>query len=200
MTPVLVPDEASYHHLLTGVMRWVVKIGCIDFNTKVLLLSSYLAMPRHGHLEAMLHIMDYFKLNNNSKVAFDPFYHKNQVEAIPPNDPPPKGKEVGLCMFIDKWSRRSRTGFMIYMNMALVYLYSEKQSNIETSVFGADFVAIKVGVDTFDAIIYKLRMMCILISRPTYTYADNMSVIHNTSKPESILAYHAICESVAMGK
>ena len=41
----------------------------------------------------------------------------------------------------------------------------------------------------------------------TYVYGDNMSVVHNTSKQESTLkkmcnaiAYHAIHESVEMGK
>jgi len=42
---------------------------------------------------------------------------------------------------------------------------------------------------------------------PTYVYGDNMSVIHNTQRPESTLknksnsiAYHACRESVAMGE
>ena len=49
--------------------------------------------------------------------------------------------------------------------------------------------------------------MGIPISGPSYVYGDSKSVIHNTSKPESTLqkkcnamAYHAICESMAMGE
>ena len=61
-------------------------------------------------------------------------------------------------MFIDrdhaanKQTRRSRTEFMIYMNMSLIIWYSKKQTTIETSVFGAEFVAMKVGVETLHAI------------------------------------------------
>ena len=40
-----------------------------------------------------------------------------------------------------------------------------------------------------------------------YIYGDNMSVLHNTSKPDSVLrensisvCYHAVHESVAMGE
>ena len=55
---------------------------------------------------------------------------------------------------------------MIYMNMSLVSWYSEKQSTIETSVYGAGFVAMKVGAETLCVIQYKFRMMCILISEP----------------------------------
>ena len=54
---------------------------------------------------------------------------------------------------------------------------------------------------------YKLRMMGVQISGPTYVYGDNTSVIHNTQYPESTLrkksnsiCYHAVRESVAMGE
>ena len=72
------------------------------------------------------------------------------MEAIPPNAPPPRGKVVDLHMFVDsdhagnKWTRRSRTGFMVYMNMSLINLYFKRQSITETSVFGTKFVAMKV--------------------------------------------------------
>ena len=49
--------------------------------------------------------------------------------------------------------------------------------------------------------------MGIPISGPTYTFGDNMSVIHNTQRPESTLkkksnsiCYHACREAVAMGE
>ena len=50
-------------------------------------------------------------------------------------------------------------------------------------------------------------MMRVHISRSTYTYGDNMSVIHNIQRQESTLkknlnsiAYHACLESVAMNE
>ena len=49
--------------------------------------------------------------------------------------------------------------------------------------------------------------MGVHIDGPLLIYRDNMSVIHTTQQPESTLkkksnsiAYHAICESVAMGE
>ena len=48
-------------------------------------------------------------------------------------------------------------------------------------------------------------MMGVKIDGPTYVYGDNMSVIHNTSKPESVLkknsnsiCYHFVREAVSM--
>ena len=107
----------------------------------------------------------------------------------------------------DKQTGRSRTRFMIYINMPIINWYSKKQSIIEKSVFGTEFVAMKFGIEALHVIKYKLRMMGIPISRATYFYEDNMWVTHNTSKPESTLnkkcnaiAYHAVSKSVAMGE
>ena len=46
----------------------------------------------------------------------------------------------------DETKRRSRTGYFIYVNLALVKWLSKKQATIETSVFGAEFVAMEQGV------------------------------------------------------
>ena len=50
-------------------------------------------------------------------------------------------------------------------------------------------------------------MMGLSIEGPTYVYGDNMSVVNNTTKPESTLlkksnsiCYHAVRESVASGE
>ena len=67
----------------------------------------------------------------------------------------------------DKVSHRSRSGFLIYMNTALVQWFSKKQSTLETSVFGAEFVAMKQGIDALRGLRYKLRMMGITISSPS---------------------------------
>jgi hypothetical protein len=54
---------------------------------------------------------------------------------------------------------------------------------------------------------YKIRMMGIPLSGPTYVYGDNKSQVTNSSRPElplkkkcNSICYHAIRESVAMGE
>ena len=54
---------------------------------------------------------------------------------------------------------------------------------------------------------YNLRMMGVGISGHSYIYSDNMSVLHNTQRPESMLkkksnsiCYQTVRESVAMGE
>ena len=229
VTPELDAEKASFYQSQIGVLRWCVELGQIDIITEVSVLSSHLALPREGHLEAIFHLFAYLEKKHNSRVVFDPSYptidmttfkecdwkhfYGDAKEAIPPNAPEPRGKDVDLCMFVDsdhagdKLTRRSRMGFVILLNLAPIIWFSKKQSTIETSIFGAKFVAMKQGMETLRGLRYKLRMMGVELSGPSYIYGDNMSVIHNTQHPESMLkkksnsvCYHAMRESVAMGE
>ena len=228
-TPELNAELSSWYMSLIGMLQWMVEIGRVDILTEVSLMASHLAMPREGHLDAVLHIFGYLKIKNNSRMAFDPTvpyidetlfqecdwkeFYGNVVEAIPSNAPEPRGESVHIRMYVDsdhageKRTRRSRSGFFVYLNCALVQWLSKKQATIETSVFGAEFVAMKMGMESLRGLRYKLRMMGVPIWGPSLIYGDNMSVIHNTQRPESTLkkknnsiVYHAVRESVAMGE
>jgi hypothetical protein len=68
-----------------------------------------------------------------------------------PDRPEPLGKAVDIRLIVDsvqagcKWTRRSRTGFLIYCNLSLIIWLSKKQPTLETSIIGAEFVAMKLG-------------------------------------------------------
>jgi hypothetical protein len=49
-----------YMHLI-GMLQWMVEIGRVDILTEVSMMSSHMAMPREGHLDAVLHIFGYLK-------------------------------------------------------------------------------------------------------------------------------------------
>ena len=63
----------------------------------------------------------------------------------------------------------------MYVSTTLVQWLSKKQSAVETSVFGAEFVFMKQCIDALRGLKYVLRMMGISISRLSYIYGDNMS-------------------------
>ena len=91
------------------------------------------------------------------------------------------------------------------MNMAMINWNTNNQTTVEGSILGAEFVAMKQGVEALRGIRFNLRMMGVKIDGPTYVYGDNMSVLHNTSKPEYVLrkkynsiCYHFVREAVAM--
>jgi hypothetical protein len=168
-------------------------------------------------------------LMNAARVVFDPTYpaidmgtfiktdwksmYGDVKEMIHSDAPAPRGKEVGLRLFVDsdhagdKFTRRSRTGFVIYSNMALIVWFSNRQPTVESSVFGAEFVAMNNGIESCHGLRYKLIMMGVALSGPTFVYGDSMSVVHNTQWPESVLkkksnsiCYHAVRESAVMGE
>ena len=151
--------------------------------------------------------MNYFK-----ECDWKEFYG-DVSEILPPNMPEPHGKEIEIRLYVDsdhavdKLVRRSRTGYFIFLNMAPLIWFSKRQPTVETSVLGAEFVALKNGMETVRGLGYKLRMMGIPIEGPAFAYSGNMSIIHNTQRPESMLkknsnsvCYHYCRESVAMGE
>ena len=79
----------------------------------------------------------------------------------------------------DKDMRRSRTGFMVFTIMALICWFSNEQPTIKSSVFGTEFVAMKHVVETLRGLCYKLRMVDVHISGPSFVYVGNTSVIYN---------------------
>lgn len=104
----------------------------------------------------------------------------------------------------DSVTGRSRTGFLVYLNNAPVYWMSKKQTVVETSSFGSEFIAMKQCCEYLCGLRYKLRMMGIPCELPAYILGDNQSVLYNTSIPESTLkkksqsiAYHFVREGSA---
>ena len=229
VSPLLDPGEANYFMQLIGIMRWMCEIGRLDICTETSMLSSYSAMPREGHLKAALHVFAYLRDHANTRLVFDPYKpeipddmfiectwgpeYSGAEEMIPPDAPKPLGRSVLLRMFVDsdhagdKVSRRSRTGYVIWANSSIVDWLSKKQATIEASVFGAEFCAMRHGIETLRGIRYKLRMMGIPVDGASRIFGDNMSVVNNSSKPESTLkkksnsiCYHLVRGAVAMGE
>ncbi len=228
VSPELTPKEAVYYQSLIGILRWMVELGRVDICLEVSMMSSHLALPREGHLEQVLRIFAYLKRHHNSEIVFDPtapiideasFERKDwstsefglaTKETLPSNCPEARGLGFYMRMFVDadhagdSITRRSRTGFIVYLNSAPVQWVSKKQTSVETSSFGSEFIAMKQGTEYLRGLRYKLRMMGIPCDEPAFVYGDNQSVLANTTIPESILkkkshslAYHFVREGCA---
>ena len=160
--------DAAYYQSLIGILRWIVELGQVDVCLEVSMMSSHLALPREGHLEQVLHIFAYLKKYHNTELVYDPsdpFMDENDFERrdwassefgymegekeFSAKIPEPRGHgfimraKVDANHASDTVSRRSRTGFLIYLNFALVYWWSKKQTSVESSSFGSEFVAMK---------------------------------------------------------
>jgi hypothetical protein len=113
-------------------------------------------------------------------------------EAIPPNAAQPTARSVILCCYVDldhagdQLTRRLQTGYFQMVNMATIAWFFKMQGLIEGTSFGSEFMTFQTAMEAHKGIMIQLQMMGVLIDSPTYVYCDNMSVVHNTTAPESM--------------
>ena len=227
-SPLLDDKRLNYYQTLIGVMRWICELGRIDIVYDCSKLSRYLAAPREGHLEQVLHVFAYLKRHPRSKIVFDDFepplaglgyaahdwseLYPGAAEVLPNNLPEARGKPVMTTCFVDAdhagclATRRSQTGILIFLQNAPVMWYSKRQNTVESSTFGSEFVAARIAVEMIEGLRYKLRMFGLPVDGPTNMFCDNQSVVINATRPESTLkkkhcavAYHRCRESQAAG-
>ena len=221
-------EGLQFYQELIGSLRWAVEIGRVDILLETTLMSTYLAMPREGHLEQVLHIFGYLKCHKKMRILFDSGcpkvkenwfkkydwfdFYRDAKEAIPPNMPEARGREVTITCFVDanhasnQVDRRSQTGVLNFINKAPIQWFSKRQATVEASTFGAEFCAMKTAIETIEALRYKLRMFGVPIDGPANIFCDNEAVYKNTVMSESTLkkkhhsiAYHRCREAVTAG-
>ena len=173
-------------------------------------------------------ILKFIKKND---LAFDPLYHRvesddvvqervmsmrdlyrDTVEDLPPNAPEPRGNPVQTNCFVDsdhasdRVTRRPQSGILHYCNSAQISWFSKRQNAIESSTFGAEFVALRAATEMIISLRYKLRMFGIPIDGPANVFCDNESVYKNSAFAKSTLkkkhlsiCFHTVRERVASG-
>jgi hypothetical protein len=131
-------------------------------------------------------------------------------EELPPNMPETHGNPVQINCFtvadhaINRLTRRSHTGIIIFVNWAPVIWYSKAQNTIESSTFDSEFLATPIAIELVIALHYKLRMFGVPVEEATNLFVDNQSVVLNAATPTSVLkkehnaiAYHKVREAMA---
>ena len=165
VSPELSPSDAAYFQSLSGVLWWIVELGRADITMETSALASMMANPREGHLKEVFHMFSYLKSKHNGVMVFDPTEpdidetkfaredwtataYGSCTEDKPPNAPTPRGIGMTMRAFVDSdhagdtATHRSRTGFLIFLNSAPIFWFSKKQTSIETSSFGSEFMAL----------------------------------------------------------
>lgn len=242
-SPELDDKDRTRFQEFIGIIRWATEIGRVDVLHEVSILSQYQATPREGHLENLLRIFTFWKQSHKLSLYFDPGLPNNDYstfitsrhdfqvqypdarEPLPHNMPPPRGQSVTITGFVDashaanKVTRRSHTGFLIFLNRAPILWYSKRQNTVESSTFSSEFLALKACTEAVTHLRFKLRMFGIPLAGPpptphtpypdpdpAYIYCDNESVVKNSTLIESTLnkkhaslAYHYVRWNVAAG-
>ena len=136
------------------------------------MLSSHQACPRVGHMEQLLHIFAFIKRKPKLSLYFDhaypridessfnhniePFkeHYRDAEDEEPFNQPQPRGRSVIMTAYVDashaanKVTRRSHSGFVIFLNKAPISWYSKRQNTVESSTFSSEFIAMRTLVDS----------------------------------------------------
>jgi hypothetical protein len=220
-SPELDAEGTQYYQEMMGMLRWAIELGRVDINLEVAQYSTYQASPRRGHNEQVLHIFAFLKGKPKLTLYFDPAparldpeifkdnagefreQYRDAKEEMPHKMPAPRGRPIKITAFVDashaanKVTRRSHTGFIIFINRAPVIWYSKRQNTVESSAFSSEFIAMRVCIEHITALRYKLRMFGVPVDEPADILCDNEAVVNNSSKIESTLhkkhnsiAYH----------
>ena len=100
-------------------------------------------------------------------------------ENIPSNTPVPRGMCFTIISFVDSdhagdsVARRSRTGFVVFLDDAPRFVCSKKQESCDTSNFGSVFIAMKSCCEHLRGLHYNLRMFGITVEHLAYAFGDH---------------------------
>ena len=69
--------------------------------------------------------------------------------------------------------QRSQAGILIYVENTTINFYNKIQNTVESSIFGSEFVALRISTDLVEALRYKLMKFDEILEGPSEVYCDN---------------------------
>ena len=228
-TPFLDKAGVTLYQSIIGTCQWISVAGRMDITFSVASLNRFSAHPREGHLKRAIKIFGYLKKYPKKGYVIDPRdpvvnikydvmtpdfgnQYSDFVEEQDPKVPEPLMKELTVSIFVDsnhghdKITGKSVTGIIVFVGRTPIHWESKRQSSVQTSTFGAEFISMKKAVEEAITTRYYLRSMGVKVSKPTIIYADNLSAIKNSTDPSSplkkkylALSYHFCREHFSAG-
>jgi len=221
-------DKRKWYMSLVGMGSWCVQLCRIDIAYAVNSMASYRHSPSESHLSVVLRIFAYVKSRGAASIKFRtevPDYSLLKVEdydwiqqygdikeEVPYFAIQPKGPPVRMTCFVDAnharctATRRSTTGIIHFINSTPFEWTSKKQSTVEASTYGAEFVALRLAVEQIKTNRMFLQSIGVPLDGPTWVLCDNLAVVRSVNVPEHVLkkkhlavAYHMAREAVASG-
>ena len=96
------------------------------------------------------------------------------------------------------------TAVLHFLNQTPIDAYTKRQSTVETSTYGSEFVAARTAVDQIIDICTTLRYLGVPIRDKSYMFGDNRSVVTSSTIPDSTISkrhhlasYHRVREAIA---
>eukprot|EP00957_Ditylum_brightwellii_P034590 2622942-Ditylum_brightwellii.AAC.1 len=142
-TKVLGNKQHQLYQILIGMLNWIVMLG------------------RKGHIDRSLYAFDYLKKKPNSRIIINPkdpgVKAEGKLSGCRGGDQQQGAREIldefTITAYIendhvhDKMTRSSIPRFITFVGRTPVVYWSKRQCVIETSTYGAEFMAMKTAVE-----------------------------------------------------
>ncbi|KAL0454595.1 UNVERIFIED_CONTAM: Retrovirus-related Pol polyprotein from transposon RE1 [Sesamum latifolium] len=134
-------------------------------------LSQFVHQPGQVHMDAALHLVRYLKSCPNQGLFF------------------PSGNSSSLTAHCDAdWascvdSRRSLTGYCVFLGKALVSWKTKKQTTVARSTAEAEYRSLGTTVCELQWICYLLHDLDVSVPMPIPIFCDNQAAIHIVANP-----------------
>ncbi|KAL0344878.1 UNVERIFIED_CONTAM: Retrovirus-related Pol polyprotein from transposon RE1 [Sesamum radiatum] len=168
-TGSLLPDPGPYRRLIGRLLY----LGFTrpDISFAVQQLSQFIQHPRSSHWDAAVHVLRYLKGTSALGLFF------------------PSSNTLQPSVFTDaSWascpdSRRSTTGFCIFLGSTLVSWKTKKQTTVSRSSAEAEYRSMGAAVCELLWLSYLLRAFHVSFRTPISFWCDNNAAIHITANP-----------------
>lgn len=165
----LLENPTSYRRLIGRLLYLAATRP--DLSYAVNRLSQFLASPRKPHMHAAMRILQYVKQSPGQGLFF------------------PRGSSIQLKGFADSdWAacpdtRRSISGFCIFLGSSLISWKSKKQSIVSRSSAEAEYRSMANAVCELTWLSALLCDLGVKPTPPTVLYCDNQAALHIAANP-----------------
>ncbi|KAK6151368.1 hypothetical protein DH2020_014003 [Rehmannia glutinosa] len=165
----LLSDPATYRRLIGHLLY--LNFTRPDITFAVQQLSQFVNSPRKSHWDAAVHVVRYLK-DTPSNGHFFPAHSHDSITTYSDVD-------WGSCLD----TRRSITGYCIFLGNALISWKTKKQNTISRSSAEAEYRALSATVCELQWISYIAKDLHLPVALPITLWCDNQTAIHITKNP-----------------
>ncbi|KAM6566340.1 hypothetical protein CsatA_025468 [Cannabis sativa] len=166
---VLLDTPSNYRQLIGKLLYLTLSRPDITYAVNV--LSQFMASPRTPHMQALQHLLRYLKGSPGQGIMYS------------------ANSSLHLRGFSDSdWAscpitRRSTTGFCVFIGDCLISWKTKKQNTISRSSAEAEYRALAATTSELTWLQYLLKDLHIPQPNPAFIYCDNQSAIHIANNP-----------------